>query len=145
MMFSDTACASEKQILAAMKAGRMTPEMERHVRECAVCSETVQVSSALLSVSSQVKVERGDARIIWLLAAERRHAETEQRLGRVIGMVPVIAAVILAIAAAVWRFLMGGSTDALLGGSGKIGPVFLVAAALVVFVVLTAPVRGRSS
>ena len=54
-----------------------------------------------------------------------------------------MTAMIVAGAAMLWVVLLGGSANALLGASGKVGPVFLLAAAFVVFVVWTAPVRGR--
>jgi hypothetical protein len=137
-------CPEEQEVLRALQHGSVTAELERHVAECAKCAASVRISSALLASAGEVKVDQGDARIIWLLAAERRHAETEKKLARVIRLVPAMTAMIVAGAAMLWVVLLGGSANALLGASGKVGPVFLLAAAFVVFVVWTAPVRGRS-
>jgi hypothetical protein len=138
-------CPRKEDVSLAVKRGEITPEIERHVTDCAECSESVRISSALLASSEHVKIERADARIIWLLAAERRQADTEQKFNRVIRLVPGLAAMIVAAAATIWVVLFGGSADALLGASGRVGPVFLIAAAFVVLVVWTAPSRGRSS
>lgn len=138
-------CPNQQDVLRAMKRGAMTQEIERHIIECAECAESVRISSALLASAEYVNVERADARIIWLLAAERRHADTEKKFIRVIRLVPALLAMIVAAAATIWVVLFGGSADALLGASGRIGPVFLIAAAFVVFVVWTAPLSGRSS
>ena len=157
MTFStNSACPREQQILAALRTGATTSDMQRHLAECSTCAEAARISSALLacvdakmnSATAQMNVQPGDARIIWLLAAERRHAEKEQKLRRIVGLVPIVALLLIVIATVIFRFVFGGSVDALLGSSGtsgRIGPVFLLAVALVVAVVMTAPTRTRSS
>jgi hypothetical protein len=138
-------CPNQQDVLQAVKRGTLSAEIERHLAECGECSESVRISNALLASSEHVNIERADARIIWLLAAERRHADTEKKLTCVIRLVPAMVAMILVAATTTWVVLFGGSADALLGGSGRVGPVFLIAVAFVVFVVWTAPLRGRSS
>jgi len=139
-------CSRETETLRAAKTDAITAELQRHLAECAECSDTMRVAIALSTSGGQVPVERGYARIIWLLAAERRHAQAEQKLARVVRFGPVFVVLLVAVVAAVWALLTGHFvTEGLLEGSGKIALVFLIAAVFVVFVVWTAPVRGRSS
>jgi hypothetical protein len=139
-------CPRHNEVVRAANSGLVAPEIARHITECVECSETAGIARTLVASAIETKIERGDARILWLLAAERRHAAAEQKLNRVIHLVPALATVI-AIVATVIRVVLTGSSpiDGLLGASGKIGPVFLIAAAFVVLLVWTAPMRRRSS
>lgn len=140
-------CARERELLQTLRAGAaFTPEEQRHLEGCAQCAESVRIARALNAVSAVVTIEKGDARILWLLAAERRYAAKEQRLQRIMGIVPMFAVIAVFVATVLRAFLTGDMPiDGLLGASGRIGPAFLVAAVFVVVLVWTSPVRGRSS
>lgn len=137
-------CPRESETVRAAKAGRVSPELARHIEHCTVCAEAVRIADALKSTTTQAVIEPADARILWLLAAERRYAAAEQRLARLTWWIPLVAAVVVIIATAVRAVLSGSSpVDGLLGATGRIGPVFLLALAFVVVVVWTAPRPAR--
>jgi hypothetical protein len=140
-------CAHEREVLQAIRAGEaFTPDLQRHLEGCAQCSESLRIARALSLTPAGITIEKGDARILWLLAAERRYAAKERKLQRIMRMVPAFA-ILLVIAVTITRvFIWGGSLiDGLLGASGRIGPAFLVSAVFVVILVWTSPVHGRSS
>jgi hypothetical protein len=113
-----------------------------HVEQCAVCAEAVRIGNALNSTTTQAVIEPADARILWLLAAERRYALAEQRLARLTRLIPLVAVVAVIVAAGLRALLSGGSpVDGLLGAGARVGPVFLVALAFVIVVVWTTPGR----
>jgi hypothetical protein len=47
-------CANETLVLAARRAGRWTPDLLRHLRECAACSEVAEVAESIGNLGSLV-------------------------------------------------------------------------------------------
>ena len=138
-------CPNEQRVIAAIRVGGLGPELRKHVEQCPACEETARIAGAVAGSTIAMSIHRGDARILWLLAAERRQAEAERKLGRVVVAARLIAALAFLIAAAVRIVTAGGPPAGLLGVENNVGPVFLIAAAFVFLVVWTAQARGRSS
>lgn len=135
-------CPRESECIRAANSGRISPEVVGHIKQCAACAEAVRIAGVLNSTATEAMIEPADARILWLLAAERRYAVAEQRLARLTKSIPLVAAIVVIIAAVVRALLSGGSpVDGLLGATGRVGPVFLIALAFVIVVVWTAPGR----
>jgi hypothetical protein len=135
-------CPRESECIRAANSGRISPEVAGHLKQCAACAEAVRIADALNSTTTHALIEPADARILWLLAAERRYSVAEQRLARVTRSIPLIAGIVVIIAAVVRALLSGSSpVDGLLGAGAKVGPVFLIALVFVIVVVWTAPGR----
>jgi hypothetical protein len=139
-------CPREHETVLALKSDVLAPELERHISECASCSEAARIARSLTAIADDVNIERADARILLLLAAERRHAHAEEKLTRITRFVPSLVIAIVVVVTLFRRILTGDSPLAgLLGADPRSAPVFLIAAAFVVVVVWTAPIRGRTN
>ena len=139
-------CPRENECIRAVHSGAMAPELARHMGECSDCAEAVRIARTLAASTVETKVQRGDARIVWLLAAERRHADKERKLGRIMSLVPSIVIAAIIAVTAVRTALTGVSpVEGLFGTSDTVAPAFLIAAIFVILVVSTAPLRSRSS
>jgi hypothetical protein len=67
-------CPREREALAAVLAGRLDPDLKRHVSGCAECREVVAVSTWLQGVARETDLGSlpGADRVWWRAQVERR-------------------------------------------------------------------------
>lgn len=98
-------CVREQEVVRALRAGTLTPDLGNHVQGCPACAETERVARALMmgadGVCEDIRVPSVDA--VWRRAQARSKDAALRRATRPLRAVQRLSVVCLAISA-LWVF-----------------------------------------
>ena len=123
-------CGREEDVLDALTSGRWPERVERellsHVVNCSICTDVVDVASAVLEVSEPAEARIPSSAVMWWRAQMRARQEAAREAARPITVAQVIASVsaIALMIVALWAlspWLMDSLRDWLATASGGEG------------------------
>jgi len=93
-------CAEEGRLMDAMRRGALTPELERHIAQCASCGDALAIAQFLGEPGEQVADVPAWGLIYWRaeIRARREQAERAMRPMQQMQIAAVLAMLVLAIA-----------------------------------------------
>lgn len=98
-------CKYEEEVMAVLRSGPLSPELQAHMTGCVECSEAMLVASCLQHhAKSMGEVSIPSADLVWRRAWQRSRAEAAARAARPIQLV-IHAGIAATIMAAFWMIL----------------------------------------
>ena len=127
-------CETEQQVIEATRNGLWTSSLRAHLRDCALCTQTVLIAASLKDNAATLEwqLDLPPAALVWRRAQIRRRADALQRATRrpflIVGVLSGLYAVVLLL----WGFfhLPQSVSRLLVTPHGLNGDVALAGAAL---------------